>query len=164
VRLPAADSQLNAKMRTFRTAEANVLASLVEHTATVVGDLDVRSRGAIADRAASPGIGAAAATSSTATAMARVRSRHDGARSVARAPSAASLDPSDLGPLLGDVAAFNLDAIGLPFSLISTLAATGDIAISDISQGLFIDLLPDVINTVNFDAGHRLSSSPTISA
>jgi hypothetical protein len=64
VRLLAADSQLNAKMRTFRTAEANVLASLVEHTATVVGDLDVRSRGAIAHRAAIPGIGAGVATSS----------------------------------------------------------------------------------------------------
>jgi hypothetical protein len=165
VRLLAADPQLTSNLRTFRTAEVRMLASLVDHAATVVEDLDVRSRAALRDGQAAPGVEVLAPNSSSSDAPIRAgdtnaHERDAAHRSTTATPTPA-LTPSNFNPLIADAAAFNLDLVGTPFALLSALTATGDVAISDLSNGLLQDLLPDVINTLEFNAGTPLAKLAT---
>lgn len=62
-------------------------------------------------------------------------------------------DPSTASVLIGDVAAFNFDLLGTRFALVSALSAGGDVAISDISNGLFQDVLRDVTSSLELNVG-----------
>ena len=81
----------------------------------------------------------------------------DAAKHVAITTSAGTIVPSDLIPLIGDVAAFNFDLLGAPFALITALSFAGDLAISDLSSGMLRDILGDVSNSLRFGIGSQIS-------
>ena len=81
----------------------------------------------------------------------------EAAKHVAITTSAGTIVPSDLIPLIGDVAAFNFDLLGTPFALITALSFAGDLAISDLSSGMLQDILGDVSNSLRFGIGSRIS-------
>ena len=81
----------------------------------------------------------------------------DAAKHVTITTPAGTIVPSDLIPLIFDVAAFNFDLLGTPFALITALSFAGDLAISDLSSGMLQDILGDVSNSLRFGIGSRIS-------
>ena len=132
VRLSAADSEIAYKMRTFRAAEVRTVSSLVDRTATVVGDLAAYSRTANEGHAvAGPttlALNASGVDTST-PAVSTNTHEPDAANHVSAAASLASFDPSAIAPLIGDLAAFNFDLLGTPLTRLSSdlRAATDEI-------------------------------------
>jgi hypothetical protein len=161
VRLSAADSEIESKMRTFRNAEVRTAAALVDRAATVVLNLSARPRAGATDGDAVPSAGPlalnAAGTDTSNSAVSTNAHHFDALARVSAAPPAASFDPSIAAALLGGVAAFNFDLLGTPFALVSALSAGGDVAISDLSNGLFQDVLSDVTTSLEFNVGTRLN-------
>jgi hypothetical protein len=160
VHLSAADSEIASKMRTFRNAEIRTVSSLVDGATTVVGDL-TRPRAVTVEGHAVAGAQPPALNASgldTSISAARPNTHQSDAADHVRAPTpAAPFDPSAIAPLIGDVAAFNFDLLGTPFALVSALSAGGDVAIADLSNGLFQDLLRDVTNSLEFNIGTPLN-------
>ena len=98
VRLSAADSQLTSSMRTFRTAEVHMVASLVEHAATVVEGLDVRSRAARAEGQAASGGRVLAPNSSSIDASTRVGDTNAHGPEAVHSATAGTPTPASLRP------------------------------------------------------------------
>jgi hypothetical protein len=155
VRLSAADSEIASKIRTFRDTEVRTVASMVDHAATVVGDL--------ANPSGTPAAGATAnslAPSSlldTSLPADGTNERKSDAVHHIGAAAAPSFDPSTLGPLVGDIAAFNFDLLGAPFALVTALDVGTQVAIADLSTGMVQNLLKDVTFSVEFNLGTPLT-------
>ena len=161
VRLSAADSEIASKMRTFRNAEVRTVSSLVDRTATVVGNLAAHSRAAATEGQAvtgakMPTVSATGVDTSTPAASTNVR-QPDASLHVGAAASAASFDPSTLAPLIGDLAAFNFDLLGTPFALVTALDVGGQVAIADLSRGMVQNLLRDVTFSLEFNLSTPLT-------
>src|SRR5262249_41137708 len=71
--------------------------------------------------------------------------------------SAGGIVPSDLIPLVGDFAAFDFDLLGTPFAVATGLSFAVDLAISDLSSGFLQDIPHDVVNSLEFSIGSRVS-------
>jgi hypothetical protein len=161
VRLSAADSEIASKMRTFRNAEVRTVTVLGDRAATVVGDLSARPSAGATDGHAVPSaeplaLNAAGPDAYISTVGPNAH-QSDAPAHVSAPTPAVSFDPSTIAPLIGDVAAFNFDLLGTPFALVSALSAGRDVAISDLSDGLFQDLLRDVTTSLEFNIGTPLN-------
>ena len=68
-----------------------------------------------------------------------------------------AISASDLGPLVGDLAALDFDLLGTPFAAIAASSFAADLAVSDLSSGLLGDIPGDVFNSLQFGIASRLS-------
>jgi hypothetical protein len=104
-----------------------------------------------------------AAESEIATAASALRAAE--ARVLGQSPSTVdappvatrTLTPSDLVPLIADVAAFNFDLLGAPFGAITALSFAGDLAISDLRSGDLQDIPGDDTESLEFSVGSTVS-------
>jgi hypothetical protein len=161
VRFAAAESEMASAVGTLRNVEARVLASVVGRTSTTV--IPGIARGY---RAATGG-GTVPSTQSLAPSPSGVEAPNaatgtsvhqpDMPRRLTTTAQAGAIAPSDLVPLIGDVAAFNFDLLGTPFAAITALSFAGDLAISDLSSGELQDIPGDVSNSLQFSIGSTLN-------
>jgi len=70
---------------------------------------------------------------------------------------AGTITPSDVAPLIGDVAAFNFDLLGTPFGIVTALGFAGDLALSDLGSSMLQDIPRDVGNSLGFGIGSQLN-------
>jgi hypothetical protein len=161
VRLAAAESEIASAVRTLHAIEVRTLASAVDRTATtVVPGLARRSRTAT-DTQTLPGAKSPAPSASSVGAPTGATDTNGHQPGIAQhattTTTAGPIAPSDVFPLIGDVAAFNFDLLGTPFGIITALSFAGDLAISDLSSGLLGDIPGDVSNSLNFGIGSEIN-------
>lgn len=161
VRFAAAESEMASAVGTLRNVEAQVLASVVDRTATTVIPGIVHRYGAATDGSTAPSTQSLASSSSDIAAPNAATGagvhQPDMARRLTATAQAGTITAADLVPLIGDVAAFNFDLLGTPFAAITALSFAGDLAISDLSSGQLQDIPGDVSNSLQFSIGSTLN-------
>ena len=146
MRLSAAQSEAAAAARALRTLGERAQSAVSVRTTTVVPG--------VAQRAA---IGSQATPGGTTSPSNALRTSRSGAFTGAAPTAPDVITPADLLPLIGDVAALNLDLLDTPFFLTNGLIRAGIILIDDVNNGRLQDIPNDVLNSLALNASSAIS-------